>query len=727
MIKKILLAVLLILFVALLFVPTMLSTSSGNRFVASLINRSIAGTVAFDRASFGWLGPQSAENITLADRKGKSILTIEEVATDTSLFALAFSRKLGPTTIVDLDAQIEQLPNGKTNLQLALDRTQKVSDDIRGKSVPITVTDVNASFSEQILRVDGKTQLDEKKGEISVEWDTSKDLRFLTADIRNLPVALLDQFVAREHHGYMGLLSALIGPSINASFRSENEKVSITFQSQNIQTALQGTISGDQLKLQTPDTLSVTFTPEFARFFSEDTLLDSPARAVIVIDQLQLPINGPVGKTNIQLHLDPNKSDPDLVQYFGNSTLTIKTDRGDDPHFIVDSRVLQADVFLNLSRKQADGTITLKPEVKINLAADWGGHDLQLHFTGRELNGIVTLEGDRNMTADLQFKHFPLAQTCDLACTGPELRQQTRAIFGDNIDGQIRGKLSHWDGYVQADILGTNGKIHLNGRLTHGVLTLNDAMTAQLTVTPLLGSEVLEELFPILGGLMSSEDPVSLVIPPQGTQIQLLPFSTQNISIGDSTLKLGKMTISSKGELGDIISLLTKTRTDKIVVWFTPLYFNMQQGQINLYRTDMLVMDEYPIATWGKVNFPKDRVHMAIGFTPRAIEQAFHLKGLPEDYMLQVELKGTLNNASINRSKALAKISSLVASTQGTEGALVGTVINIASGSLSEPAPPAPTTDPLPWSTGGIAKGTGKKAKQKKLQSLILDKINPLK
>lgn len=710
-----------------ILIPTILSTSWVKDRVLSRVNNGINGSIELDSASISWFGPQRVENVRIKDSKNERLLSVNSVSTNTSLFSLLLSDKLGPTTITSLDAHIEQASHGKTNIQIALEPKGKLADLNDTKPVVIDVTGVNADFTNRLLKLDGKTTHAGKEGHFTLEWDTSKDLRFLTANVENLPVVLLDQFVTRGNPAFTGIMTALLGDTINVNIQTLNDEITLSVISRNLTTNLTASIADQQLTLKTPETVTMIVTPQLLKYFSEEELLEHPSKAVVIIDQLSVPLTDYGRKIQAKFRFDSRNSDPALVQYLGDTEISVSTDSGKQPEFIVNSRIVQANMTLDLENKHAEGTILLKPDVTLQLATDWSNKALVLTFRGTELNGTVSIERDADINADLKFNKFPIAKTCDLFCTDSLLRKQTRAILGNHITGALQVKMDQWDGYARTDIEGDNGKIHANGRLTHGVLTLNDALTAQLQVTPLLGTEVLSEAFPILSGIISSEDFVTLQIPPQGTQIQIFPFSTANTSIGDSILKLGKLTISSQGDLGEILSLLTKTQGENITVWFTPLYFNMHEGQININRMDMLIMDEYPVATWGKVNFPKDRVQMMIGFTPRAIEKAFKLEGLPTDYLLQIELKGTLDNASVNRSKALAKISSLVASTQGIEGMLVGSVIDIASGSLSDPAPPVPTTTPLPWETAGVNKSGGKKAKQKKLQNAILEKINPIK
>src|SRR5687767_2109298 len=120
-------------------------------------------------------------------------------------------------------------------------------------------------------------------------------------------------------------------------------------------------------------------------------------------------------------------------------------------------------------------------------------------------------------------------------------------------------------------------------------------------------------------------------------------------------------------------------------VWFTPLYMSMKEGKLKLERMDMLLLNHYPMALWGKVDFPKDKIDMRVGLTGAALGHALEVSGLEPDYMLQLPLRGKIGEASVDKTKAAARISSFIAQSQGsTHGMIIGTVLGIAGGSLSE-------------------------------------------
>lgn len=89
---------------------------------------------------------------------------------------------------------------------------------------------------------------------------------------------------------------------------------------------------------------------------------------------------------------------------------------------------------------------------------------------------------------------------------------------------------------------------------------------------------------------------------------------------------------------------------------------------------------------------------MVVGLSGRALQSAFRVKVPDPDYMMQFPLRGSIGDAGIDKSRAATRIAALTAQAAGgPHGLVLGTVLGIASGVFSDPKPPAPTTDPLPW------------------------------
>jgi len=118
--------------------------------------------------------------------------------------------------------------------------------------------------------------------------------------------------------------------------------------------------------------------------------------------------------------------------------------------------------------------------------------------------------------------------------------------------------------------------------------------------------------------------------------------------------------------------MLNPPHAKLISFWFTPLYFSYDKGSLGISRFDLLVMDLYPLATWGTVNFLNDRMDMTIGLTGEAIEKAFKIPVVEPNYMLQLPLRGSIARAKIDKTKLTARLAALFASVAaGPEGLLL--------------------------------------------------------
>lgn len=316
---------------------------------------------------------------------------------------------------------------------------------------------------------------------------------------------------------------------------------------------------------------------------------------------------------------------------------------------------------------------------------------------GLNANGGLNRQ-DLSLSLDGNVENLPIPLLCHLACK-PDLGRQVEAVIGPTLNAKVKAQLQRMNGPVYLDIKGSNGNILLDAQLYEGVMTLRNDLKAQVTITPQLGQYVLQEFIPIINGIQSADQPMRFTVDKQGFALPLRAIDPTTVAIGKATLELGNVKFSNKSQLAKVLSLLTPANAEQIQVWLTPAYFSLNNGIVKLERLDLLLNERYPLATWGSVDMGNDRVNMMIGLSGAAIGKAFGVTGIPKGYMLQVPLRGTMSNASIDKTKAAGRLSALVAQTQGgPQGLVIGTVLDIATGGMSEPKVPSPTTNPLPWS-----------------------------
>ncbi len=280
----------------------------------------------------------------------------------------------------------------------------------------------------------------------------------------------------------------------------------------------------------------------------------------------------------------------------------------------------------------------------------------------------------------------------------PKLGRQLQAVLGSNVNAKFNAALQSMNGPIALSLNGDNGQFQLDAQINNGILTLRRDLEAQLKITPELGLYVLQDLIPTLKGILRSDQHLMLNIKKQGFAVPVKNPNLTNISLAQGSLSLGKVYFTPQSQMAKVLSLLTPGYLDEVLVWSTPAFFSINDGIVKLERVDLLINDHYHTAAWGYVDVGKDRVHMTIGLSGEAISKAFNIAPIESGFMLQLPLRGTLDNATIDKTKAAARLSAIIAQNQGgPEGMVLGTVLHIASGGMNEPKIPPPTTYPFPW------------------------------
>jgi hypothetical protein len=514
--------------------------------------------------------------------------------------------------------------------------------------------------------------------------------------LKNLPVVFLEALTKNDD------LVEILGPTIDVDLigsTSQSHAVDISFKGDRIQ-AEAAVILGDAIELQDPNhpaTIAFTITPERFRTIRRSLFkneknpnhdpftLASHADFKATISSLHIPLNSEnqKGWTRTALKARVEISDFEVIdaQQKQNFNLEKIVANIDTQNL---AKQIQFHVFADQdvqSKEDNETTIDGTMENAFTSNGEINRNDLSLQLTAKS----------RNLPAGL-LSH--------LVYKDPSIRNKVEALFGPTMDTDVKISLQRMSGPLQANFQGKNGHMKIDSMVSQGVLTLQRPLEIQVAVTPQLGRSILQDFIPILSGAIAAERPIRITVDPQGFSFPIREFNIAKIQIGRATIDLGKMQFTNEGDLGNVFALLKPTTQENLSVWFTPLYLDMDNGALRLNRMDMLLLSRYPIALWGKINFPKDRVDLNIGLTGTALSQALNLKNLESNYMMQLPFSGRIGEASIDKAKATTRISALVAQTQGgPQGVILGTVLDIAGGSLAERTPPEPTTKPLPWET----------------------------
>lgn len=312
-------------------------------------------------------------------------------------------------------------------------------------------------------------------------------------------------------------------------------------------------------------------------------------------------------------------------------------------------------------------------------------------------------------TADIKFllEQFP-SSTFDFF-TAPFSKFSLTTLCGPILNLSLDTTLTNWNGPVKFDLHSANLRSSLKGTFTQGTLTLADNFHLQLDITKQLSEMFFKQMNPLDVTSVRSEGPVTLEIAPQGFSYPLFPQNLSKIQVGSGRLELGKLMCHNEGNLQTTIGLLKLGQYragDELELWFAPLDFQIKNGTLNCERTETLIAREIQICTWGEVDFPQNSVDGILGLTAGCLKKAFGIKNLPENYVLQIPLRGTLTDVKLDKGKATTKIGALMIWQQkdaaggmikGPAGKFLGESLNklgpLPGGDQKAPPP----KKPFPW------------------------------
>jgi hypothetical protein len=292
----------------LLLTPSLLSTTSGNRWLTKKMGERVELKIEVKTLSLSWFGSQSAKEIRAQRSKDELSFTCEEISIDASLLKLLFFKDLDLLTLK------------KPTLELAGPLTQPVSGvksplKVAGLSaaplVQLAMPTIDLPLEGKIVIEAGKMGLRPKGGtsaqsepivfdQIDMEMDLKRDnniLLLLTcitreqqnqgavslkgtasefnssfphvelrASVSNLPVRGVDSFVALFFPEYSGLIYAMVGPTLDidcdTSVTLGNIALDLSMKSPQITAQLSTQMIEGMVSLKNPAQLNCTLTPQ---------------------------------------------------------------------------------------------------------------------------------------------------------------------------------------------------------------------------------------------------------------------------------------------------------------------------------------------------------------------------------------------------------------------------------------------------------------------------------
>jgi len=301
---------------------------------------------------------------------------------------------------------------------------------------------------------------------------------------------------------------------------------------------------------------------------------------------------------------------------------------------------------------------------------------------------------------DGTLQEVPLALLEPLEGTATTLA----ALLGDTVNIRLNGKMKTLnEGSYTAKIESERCHVECATNIKNGSLYLSKPVRGTLDVTKKSGKALLKGAAPKVVTGFYADHPIEFYIDNTGFQIPLRGFSMNKIQVSAARVELGKIMVK-KGDSLEVLSDLLGLHSGKEMnLWFTPLYYSVQNGVIICQRVDVLIDDRAHLCAWGSIDLPHDYMQMRLGIFGTSLRKVIPSRHLDENYVLQLPLQGPIGSAKIDKKYATAKIASLsLSDSKNATGALIGGLLGVAA-QAGEPDVPVPerTTSPFPWEERG--------------------------
>lgn len=239
--------------------------------------------------------------------------------------------------------------------------------------------------------------------------------------------------------------------------------------------------------------------------------------------------------------------------------------------------------------------------------------------------------------------------------------------------------------------------LELLGKIQNNTFYLSKDLQATLDIKPTFFDSFFKNIHPLFVTAIKAIHPISIAIEAKGFALPL-DFSIEKISIKKGAIDVGKLTCKNSKLLSLILSMLQQKnmkKTSTMIVWCTPLYFQLEQGIFQTDRMDALLDDALHICIWGNIFLTNYKLNMILGIPADTLTQTFKIKNLPKNFVLQIPIKGTVQSPEIRGKKLGKKIAQLILLMQSSNEEEKNSKILQKIG-LIDKDPPAPNK-PFPW------------------------------
>ena len=304
------------------------------------------------------------------------------------------------------------------------------------------------------------------------------------------------------------------------------------------------------------------------------------------------------------------------------------------------------------------------------------------------IRGIIHTQSDLDLIAD--FRDMPPAPLDQFLRANGLLNAALGATM--NLSGEI---IYHKGaGRLKMDLSSPNSQLSIEGNLIENSLVLTKPLNASLNWNPQLG-QILKEKTSL--SLIQALNPFRLSIPADSAKIPLFPFSIEKLKIENGVLDLGQVVFYKIKTVNSLLTLLKQAPSSHMPVWFSPLFFSIDQGIFYGGRVDALISQSVHVCAWGNIDIASSNLDLIFGIPADTLTSAFEIKGLSRNYVLKIPVRGPISDPSFETKSAASKIAAMVTGQQLSKKAgIFGTLFDSFS-RLNDDQNNPPPNRPFPW------------------------------
>ena len=533
---------------------------------------------------------------------------------------------------------------------------------------PLDVSFQKGSFKLNLKKTTGSLYLNGgvNQGSFAVDIDY-ESLKNYETKLRlvNLPVASLDLFLNLDKTA-KNFIGKTITGNLNLHAKPNNQALSLSLTTDQGFLKLSGELQDKFFLVTKPSKISFNFKSieENTWFKKHDLFIISEPKLSLDIQELIIPVN-----------LDFN----DLVI---NSKFEIL-----DLKFFSEHEIAALDQLTGECRKKKNEPL----QAYLSSDAKIGKIDGKAVIEKVNFQPISNLFSSIMGIIELDLKNVPSVFL--KAASAPFLNEKFTSLLSDRSNLFFRLDTKQYPKRLSLNIDSSDLQLLADGVIEGTTFILKKPLDVSLNP-----NEAFKSLFYDYTAIhfVDSRSPLELEISSKGFMLPLENTKIENIQIPYFKLSLGQIDVRNDGTMSLTDTFFKKKLGNLIRLWFQPAEFQFKNGIINIGRFDVLILPNMQVAFWGKIDMKNSYVDCILGLTAQSLKNTLGISDLPKDFVLTVPVRGKFGEVKIDKSQALTKIATLLASKQNFSGQFGG-IIDFMNQMMNDQGKIPKPRRPFPW------------------------------